>query len=354
MPIKGLTEIRRLPRVGKIHLGVKVPNKSSAGEHPQATSYFVVPDSIKEFTGPEPTTLSIIIPEEDDAVWASQWYKCYSQTRGLICKGDGVTCRRMVDIKTGQIADKTSTEIAWKEGLDCMGEECPQYQRKACREIMCLQFMLPDVPGLGVWQVDTSSINSIRNINSYAAHIRWMCSHIRGIPLTLSLAPTEVINPDDGKKKTVHVMSLIHTGTLKALLAVSTKPIYELLAPPPDEREAPDDLEAREVLVAHPEQAEKDIEDLWGDQPKTKADAVSIKKAPEKPTTPTTATDSPIAEEIQELLDAVNWKPPTWRSWVKMQFRTDTTGDLGEVLSRLDPNQINMLKNHLTELRELK
>ena len=58
--------------------------------------------------------------------------------------------------------------------------------------------------------------------------------------------------------------------------------------------------------------------------------------------------------EIQELLDAVNWREKAWRSWIKMQFRTDTTGSLVEVLARLDPNQTNMLRNHLTELKGLK
>ena len=68
-----------------------------------------------------------------------------------------------------------------------------------------------------------------------------------------------------------------------------------------------------------------------------------------------TENEADMITGISKLLDDVHWKPPTWRSWIKLQFpKTDNTGTLSEVLSRLDPNQTNMLRNHLTELRELK
>ncbi len=204
-----------------------------------------------------------MIPVEDEEYWASQYYRSYSQTRGLTCKGDGVTCRRMIDLKTGSMADRTTGKVEWKE-MSCKGQECSDYQSKKCREVMNLQFLLPEVPGLGVWQIDTSSINSIRNINSSAELIRGIIGRVRMVPLILSLSEIEVNNPDDGKKKKVHVMNLRHGAALYSLISDSIKPIQELLAPPPDDSaEAPMDVEEPTSIEAHPEDAEQDIKGFF-------------------------------------------------------------------------------------------
>jgi len=255
MPIKGLSEQIRIPRLGKIHLGVKKLSAKKV-EYPTATDYFVCPPEVIAIYGDKPTSLPIMIPVEDEDIWASQYYRAYSNTRGLTCRGDGETCRRMIDTVTGGMANRDTEAVVWKEGR-CAGRECPDYQGKKCSEKMCLQFMLPEVPGIGVWQIDTGSINSIRNINSAAAMIRGLCGRVRMIPLVLSLGKQEVVNPDDGKKKNVNVLSMTHGQSLYNLLTDSTKPIHELLAPPPVEDEAPLDV------VADIPQAEQDIKDYW-------------------------------------------------------------------------------------------
>jgi len=146
MPIKGLTEQRRLPRLGKIRLGYKKKNKNGV-EYPVATDYFVCPPEVKDLYGEKPKRLDVIIPVEDDELWASQYYRQYSRSRGLICKGDGETCRRMIDTNTGAIADRNTKTVIWEEGLACAGRDCPDYQGKACQEVMNLQFLLPKIPG---------------------------------------------------------------------------------------------------------------------------------------------------------------------------------------------------------------
>ena len=276
MPIKGLSEQRRIPRVGKIHLGVKKKSQSSGKEYPSATEYFVVPPEVAAVHGEHPTELPIMIPVEDEEFWASQYYRAYSQTRGLTCKGDGDNCRRMIDVKTGAMANRDTTgKVEWKE-MPCDGKECVHYQQEKCREVMNLQFLLPQVPGLGVWQIDTSSINSIRNINSSAELIRGIIGRIRMVPLILSLGKLEVVNPDDGKKKVVNVMSLSHGATLQNLIADSIKPIMELLAPPPDdETEPPLDLEIAPSTEEQKEQAEQDIKKLWPEDNKSEAKAAA-------------------------------------------------------------------------------
>ena len=249
-PIKGLSEQRRIPRCDKIHLGYRDPAKKGA---PTATDYFVCPPVVQKVYGQKPKELPIMIPVEDEEYWASQYYRCYSQTRGLVCKGDGEKCRRMVDVKTEEMANHDSTAVVWKE-LPCEGKECPSYQKKQCREMMCLQFLLPDVPGVGVWQIDTSSINSIRNINSTTELIRGICGRIRMIPLLLTLEKIEIVNPDDGKKKRVCVLNFRQQVSLQALLASSQKPVHELLAPAPADDEEP--------LDTNPE-VEEATEELW-------------------------------------------------------------------------------------------
>jgi len=306
-PIKGLSEQRRLPRIGKIHLGIKKQSQKTGAEYPTATDYFVVPADLYQYLGEQPTELPIMIPVEDDEIWCNQYYKCYSRTRGLTCRGDGVTCKRMVDVATGEKANRDTKDIVWKVGLECKGRDCPDYQAKECKETMNLQFIMPDIPGLGVWQVDTSSINSIRNINSGAEMIRAVYKRISFIPLLLTLEPQEVINPDDGRKKTVRCLHLRARGTLRDLMLEAAKPVTELLLPPPAEDEEPldhqDDTESK--VTTTPQEA-RDIKDAGlfaggGTTPATPAT-----------TTPTTTTlidelanhRSSIVELAQKYLGA--------------------------------------------------
>lgn len=284
-PIKGLTEQRRLPRIGKIHLGVKKVSQRTHKEYPVATPFFVCPPEVQKVYGAEPKKLDIIIPVEDDELWCPQYYRQYSNARGLVCKGDGCTCRRMIDTGTGAIANRETQTVKWEEGLKCDGRDCPDYQRGACSETMNLQVFLPKVPGLGVWQIDTGSINSIRNINSCGDAVRAACGRVSWIPLTLTLEPTEVINPDDGKKKTVYCMWIRHESGLAELLQAADKPRAQVLISMPADDEAPsdrqllgpgnhDNKEEMEGVV------EDDIEQLYGDEPPPAQKAQPVQPEP--------------------------------------------------------------------------
>jgi len=251
MPIKNLTESRRLPRLGKIHLGIKKQSQKTGKEYPSATDYFVVPPEVAEVVGEKPTELPILFPIEDEEKFASQYYRAYSMTRGLVCRGDGETCRRMVDAHTGEMANRDSTDIIWKDELPCEGQNCPYYG-KQCKEVMNLQFLLPTVEGLGIWQIDTGSINSIKNINSTIELIRGVYGRIAMIPLLLTLEPIEVVNPDDGKKKTVRVLNLRIKETILALMERTAKPVRDMLLPAPIDTEAPEDMEAANEVELPP------------------------------------------------------------------------------------------------------
>lgn len=266
-PIKGLSEQKRLPRLGKIRLGIKKKSPRTGGEYPVATEWFVCPPEVQTIYGDKPKRLDVIVPVEDEEIWASQYYRQYSRSRGLVCKGDGETCRRMVDIATGALANRDTKEIAYREGCECLGKECQDYKHNACQEVMNLQFLLPKVQGLGVWQIDTGSINSIMNINNCATMIRAMTGRVSWVPLVLTLEPTEVVNPDDGKKKTVYCMHLRYERSAESLLIDSEKPRVQLLLAAPSDNEAPED---RLLSTANKEKAEEvnakatdDIEELF-------------------------------------------------------------------------------------------
>lgn len=272
MPIKGLSEKRMIPRLGKIRLGIKKTN-ANGKEYPVATDYFVLPKDHPNYPdlvnayGEFPKSLNILIPTEDEEKWCSQYYRCYSRSRGLVCKGDGETATRMVAKGTDQLAWKDAKEVEMKD-IACTGRECEIYMKKNCNEIMNMQFMLPEIPGLGVWQIDTTSINSIRNINSAAELIQLIYHKIAMIPLTLTLEPREVNNPDDGKKKTVHVLNLRVNMKLSELAIAARQQSEQFMLPigdtePPDDgmRFAPD----FDPITPDTHTPEENIRDLWPD-----------------------------------------------------------------------------------------
>lgn len=321
MPVKGLTDNRqRLPRVGKIHLGYKDPAKKGA---PTATDYFVMITGHPQYKelvdtfGEEPKELRVMLPVDDEDKIASQYYRCYSITRGLICKGDGVVANRTVDTRTGALADRDSQEVIRKD-VPCGGKECPDFQSGRCQIMMCLQFLLPEITGLGIWQIDTSSINSILNINGALDLIRAVYGRIAMVPLLLTLEPKEVISPVDGKKKTVRVLNLRSPDKLvDAAKRAMQKPL-ELLAGmgqaidtpiPDDERpeliapdwESPNDGPTEPMP---PAEVQKAVTTLWPPSDNVHKVRPAITKPQEaEPTTeptPESDDDNPFAEQAQE------------------------------------------------------
>jgi len=244
MAIKGVSEIVRLPRQGKIRLGIKKEGDTGT-TYPIPTDYFVCSDEVKKVFGERPKELRIMFPTEDESQWATQHLKCYSATRGLICRGDGEIAVARVDKATGTIALRDAMDTELKE-ITCNPESCVWYQRSRCRRVMSLQFLIPDCPGFGVYQLNTSSFYSIVNINSSIKFIRGTCQRISMIPLSLKLVPQQVF--PEGKLKTVHILSLIANYTLAEIQRYARIPPGQALLLPPPDTEAPDDLFPQEIL----------------------------------------------------------------------------------------------------------
>lgn len=253
MPIKGLSELVRMPRLGKIRLGIKVEREGKPS-YPKATDYFVVPDEVAAVFGKEPKELEIMFPCEDSELFAPQYLRCYSLSLGLVCIGDGEFARRKVDTTTGAMAGHESENWVWKKDLICNPQDCPEYISKRCKRVMNLLFLIPALPsGLGVFQIDTSSFFSILNLNSIVKLLGNLAGRCSFIPLTMSLGKQEV-TPPGIKKKTVNVLQFRNDQSLTKIAQIGLKSAARVLLPEIDDEEVPSDLFPEEVLI--PECAE--------------------------------------------------------------------------------------------------
>ena len=188
--IKGISDKVRFPRLGKIKIG----EKTEKG-YPRSLDYFLCPDEVKKVYGDEPKELDILFPVDSlDAIFP-QYLKWYGKGSGLKCWGDGETAHRF---------NKETNDI---EEIECLFEECPEYESKNCKKLANLNFMLPKVQGLGIYQLATSSMNSILNINSTLALISGITGgKISMIPFKLVVSREEA--QVEGKKLTISVLNL--------------------------------------------------------------------------------------------------------------------------------------------------
>ncbi len=217
MPIKGLSEIRRLPRLGKIRLGIKEKN-AQGKEYPKEVPWFILDPStpakeenenlIREFHklyGENPTQIKIMFPVADPTIFFQQDYKRYGSSTALKCKGDGdtATCGTAEFAAGLKIIGKT--ELG-NPKVECKGRECQYYLSKECSECGVLSVLLPELPGAGVWQIVTGSYHSIVNVNSGIDYIRSVCGRAHMIPLTLERIPQEI--GSEGKKRKHYILHI--------------------------------------------------------------------------------------------------------------------------------------------------
>lgn len=173
MPIKGLSDQGRLPRKEVIKIGeilckaCKSPCEAKdeyyssyicpkCGEiprsktYPHQLDYFVVtdPELISLLGTDKPRELNVIFGSTNFDSIFDMWYKSYGNTEGLKCKGNG---------ETASFADNKGVLVE---------RECPceQIEAKACKRIGVLTFLIPEMSGWPVYQIRTSGINTILNI----------------------------------------------------------------------------------------------------------------------------------------------------------------------------------------------
>jgi len=253
-PIEGISDDLRLPRVGKIHLGEKKESAKGA-EYPSQLPYFLVRESettpadavaaFREVYGDEPTELRIVFPTDNPEDWNDQHWRCYSASWGLTCKGTGRQAEAKIDPKTNTWADKNSKTWEWQQLAKC-GEACERAQDGRCKPVMRLSFLLPDVPGLGTWQIDSSSVHSMRNINGMVHLVqRIMSGRVAFFPFVLRRHQITV-QPMNAKAKSVYVLDLrpdgLFTMSQARGLMEGKAALPAGVLPEADEEEVPEDL----------------------------------------------------------------------------------------------------------------
>ena len=206
MAIKGISEIRRLPRLGKIRLGIKKSKQGPKGlvEYPTEVDYFILDpqtpselenqklkDEFAKRYGEQPKQIPIMLPIGDTNVVFPQFYKRYDKSQLVRCKGDGVEA--VCTSKEFAVGlDITGENEQGLPKVKCLGTNCPYYQKKWCNEVATLQVLLPEMPGAGVWQITTGSFHSIVNLNSCLDYVRVMAGRFHMIPLKIERRPQVV------------------------------------------------------------------------------------------------------------------------------------------------------------------
>lgn len=272
--IKGLSSIRRLPRIGKIRLGIKKISKKTSKEYPVETDYFVCPAEIQRIYGDEPKELNIMFPLNDPEALFPQAYKWYGSSAGLKCKGDGITALRLNE-ETGEMEER-----------EC---PCDLLEEGKCKQRASLVFIIPDVKIGGVYQIDLSSYHSIVDINSgldYALDL--LNGRIAMIPFKLKRVPTETHN--EGKKQVHYTLKLELGIDLKEALKIREGQIlfanqhwqYEI--EPPSQESNPVLETSEDGAVIEEDKEEPKEESNWEEKSKKKIQKNSQKEKSQKVT----------------------------------------------------------------------
>jgi len=238
--IKGVSHVRRLPRLGKIRLGLKVKNNGK--EFPTETDYFVCPPEVQAVFGEKPKELKIMFPLNDPLAVFPQAYTYYGKSKGIKCKGNGETAYVHNSVCKGGCRNHDTDDI-WHE-RNC---PCKLLETKQCSMVAHLLFMIPDVSIGGVYQLDTGSYHSIVDVNSGIDYVRAVMMDATGhdkfsqIPLILSREPRKTGGGETGVQQTHYTLNLrIPPDTTIAELAEHNKKLglttaQNLALPEPEE-----------------------------------------------------------------------------------------------------------------------
>lgn len=149
-----------------------------------------------------------------------------------MCKGDG-ECAGRVDIETGEIRQ-----------MPCPYKNCQDYVAERCREIGFLRFIMPEVPGHGIWEIKAAKLSMI-DLKSEMRYSLMVAGRIAGLPFNLTLEPQEVKPAGQSMKKTVYTLHLRSDRTISEFRALPAwEPLSAAALPAPDD--SPEDFEEHE------------------------------------------------------------------------------------------------------------
>lgn len=193
--IKGLSDRRRMPIIGKIRLGVKV--NGARGMYPQETPYFVVPPEVARVYGEKPTELDVLFISNDTSKIFKQSLRWYGVT-GLKCTGNNEQASRLDD-QTYRYVPHVCP--------------CDKLDTGECSARANLLVMLPKVPdsSAGLYQIDTSSKTTIENLNGYFAFLNITIGRFANVPMKLRRVPH--LMRRQGQTETHYPLILRYEGT---------------------------------------------------------------------------------------------------------------------------------------------
>jgi hypothetical protein len=244
------------PRVGKIRLGEKVPAKTRSGEsimRPSAIDHFRVdpedgitaPEaaaSFYEVYGERPQRIRCQLPgRHPEDVFEGAW-RMYG-ARKLKRRCDGVEC------------DERTATGGWETKPCVCGDKRGTNPKHFCELTYTLNVFLPDVAGVGVWQIDTGSEISIDRVNRWLQMMHALTGDLLLLDFTLALVPQDVT--PDGKTKTVYVLqpqtvsttpAALMAGESRAALPEPSAPGEGASLPPPADDEEDDGAVGGEVV----------------------------------------------------------------------------------------------------------
>jgi len=180
--------IIRLPRLGRIRLGIKKVSERTGNPFPVETDYLVCPDEVRKIHGERPRSLPVMLPVEDEALFLNQSYRCYKSNHRMRCHGNGETAERITE------------DGKWKEDIKCPSPpDCEYGQKHKCKSMMDLMVVLPAVNMGGVYQVSTGSINADIDIRSGIEMAKSLFGRISWTPMKLSREEMMIPDPETGK-----------------------------------------------------------------------------------------------------------------------------------------------------------
>ncbi|MBI5643312.1 MAG: hypothetical protein HY954_07540 [Deltaproteobacteria bacterium] len=208
--IKGDTprSIIRLPRLGKLRLGVKKVSAKSGKEYPTETDFFVCPPEVQAVFGAEPKTLRVMIPVEDEEMFLRQYYAVYGGNQRIKCQGDGEQAERRDD--NGQV-----------EQLPCPSpEKCAFGQKFKCSARTDIMLVLPDVNCGGTYQISTGSVNSDIDIRSGLEMARHLFGRVSWVPMQIAREEKKIPDPATGKMQSHWPVKLYPVATIAETNAI--------------------------------------------------------------------------------------------------------------------------------------
>jgi len=217
MGIKGMKDVYRPQKIGRVGLGIKVPVEDEHGEvkmhkgapvtRPQATDYFVVPEDVQALPeiGPQPKRLPIyFLMDREEEVFPHN-LMLYAG-RGLLCMGDGekVLYRRHIKGKESEVliygsvakweqiksngvlnqwesAQGYGTAEHFGNTVRCLYMDCPRYKPTMCRPTGMLRFAIKGIIRQGYWQM-TVHLNPMVELLSQLRHGREFIEQYCGRP----------------------------------------------------------------------------------------------------------------------------------------------------------------------------